>query len=64
VQIGPFEAISIERTGNTPKIEILISEDAPLGVLMDCRLEFKTPNGPRAVFKRNNTFRFVEDEAP
>jgi hypothetical protein len=64
VQIGPFEALSIEREGNLVRIEIAIPEDAAVGVLMDCHIEFKTPNRPRSVFKSNEVFRVVEQEAP
>ncbi len=64
VQIGPYEAVSIERTGNRVQVEIQIPEDATLGVLMDCHIEFKTANRPRAVFKKNDVFRVVEEEDP
>lgn len=64
VQIGPFEALSIERKGNIVRIEIDIPEDAAIGVLMDCHIEFRTPNRPRAVFKSSDVFRVVEQEAP
>ena len=64
VQIGPYEAVSIERTGNLLQVEIQIPEDATLGVLMDCHIEFKTANRPRVVFKKNDVFRVVEDESP
>ncbi|MFO1004258.1 MAG: YHYH protein, partial [Planctomycetaceae bacterium] len=49
VQVGPFEAISIERTGDILHVEIQIPDDATLGVLMDCHIEFKAANRPRAV---------------
>ena len=64
VQIGPFEALSIEREGNLVRIEIEIPQDAAVGVLMDCHIEFKTPNRPRSVFKSNEVFRVVEQESP
>ena len=64
VQIGPYEAVFIERTGNLLQVEIQIPEDATLGVLMDCHIEFKTANRPRVVFKKNDVFRVVEDESP
>ena len=64
VQVGPFEALSIEREGNTVRVEIQIPADATVGVLMDCHIEFKSANRPRAVFKCNDVFRVVEQEAP
>ena len=64
VQIGPFEALSIEREGNSLRVEIQIPADATVGVLMDCHIEFKSANRPRAVFKSNDVFRVVEQEAP
>ena len=64
VQVGPYEAVSIERKGNVLHVEIQIPEDATLGVLMDCHIEFKAANRPRAVFKRNDVFRVVEVEDP
>jgi hypothetical protein len=62
VQIGPFEAITISRNGNTVEVEINVSEDATLGVFLDCHLEFEDPKGPgpRLVFKKNDAFRIVE----
>ena len=64
VQVGPYEAVSIERKGNMLQVEIQIPEDATLGVLMDCHIEFKAADRPRAVFKRNDVFRVVEVEDP
>ncbi len=64
VQVGPYEAVSIERKGNLLQVEIQIPEDATLGVLMDCHIEFKAASRPRAVFKRNDVFRVVEVEDP
>ena len=61
VQIGPYEATSIKREGNTVTAEITIAEDAPVGVLLDCHIEF-TENGRSGpiVFKKNDVFRVVE----
>jgi len=61
VQIGPYEATSIRRNGNLILAEIKISDDAPLGVLFDCHIEFAENgrNGP-IVFKKNDVFRVVE----
>ena len=64
VQIGPYEAVAIERKGNVLHVEIQIPEDATLGVLMDCHIEFKTANRLRPVFKKNDVFRVVEVEEP
>jgi hypothetical protein len=64
VQIGPYEAVTIERIGNVLHVEIQIPDDATLGVLMDCHIEFKATNRPRSVFKKNDVFRVVEDESP
>ena len=61
VQIGPYEATSIKREGNTVTAEITIAEDAPVGVLLDCHIEFSENgrSGP-IVFKKNDVFRVVE----
>ena len=64
VQIGPYEAVAIERKGNVLHVEIQIPEDATLGVLMDCHIEFKSANRLRPVFKKNDVFRVVEVEDP
>ena len=62
VQIGPFEALSIEREGNILRVEVEIPADAAVGVLMDCHIEFKPANRPRTVFKSNEVFRVVDEE--
>jgi hypothetical protein len=59
VQIGPFEATKITRTGNVVTAEIKIPEDATVGVLFDCHLEFGDGAVP-FVIKRNDVFRVVE----
>ncbi|MFM7055548.1 MAG: YHYH protein [Planctomycetota bacterium] len=62
VQIGPFEAESITRSGNHVLVTVAIPADAPAGVLLDCHVEFNTA-GRRLVFKLNDAFRVtVEDE--
>lgn len=63
VQIGPFEATSIQREGNQVTVEINIPEDSSVGVLMDCHIEFKG-NDRRIVFKANDVFRVTMDEDP
>lgn len=62
VQIGPFEATKIDRSGNLVTIEVTIPADTTLGVLLDCHLEFEKGNGRNGalVFKRNDAFRVVE----
>ena len=61
-QIGPFEAKTIAREGNVVTIEIEIPDDAPVGVLFDCHLEFGDPSGRAGpiVFKKNDVFRVIE----
>jgi hypothetical protein len=58
VQIGPFEATKITRSGNVVTAEIAISQDAPVGVLFDCHLEFGSGDGENPlVIKKNDVFR-------
>jgi len=59
VQIGPFEASKITRDGDVVTAEINIPEDATLGVLFDCHLEFGDGAYP-VVFKKNDVLRVVE----
>ena len=59
VQIGPYEAVAVERVGNTVTAEFEIPEDAALGVLLDCHLEFDTGGRMRAL-KRNAVVRITE----
>ncbi len=63
VQIGPFEATSITRDGQQVVVEISIPEDSPVGVLMDCHLEFGGTDR-RRVFKANDVFRVTREETP
>ncbi|MBS0267006.1 MAG: YHYH protein [Planctomycetes bacterium] len=62
VQIGPYEALRIERRGNLVTIEIQIPDDASAGILLDCHLEFESPDGRggNLVFKKNEAFRVVD----
>lgn len=62
VQIGPFDAANITRQGNIVTAEFTIPEDAAVGVLLDCHLEFEDPRGRigSIVFKKNDAFRVVE----
>jgi YHYH protein len=60
VQIGPYEATRIERTGNNLSVEIDIPADAAVGVLLDCHIEFENAGRGTLVFKANDAFRVVE----
>ena len=58
VQIGPYEALEVEREGDTIIAKIDVPKDASLGVLLDCHLEFGATDGRRPlVLKRNNAAR-------
>ena len=60
-QIGPYEARKISREGDVVTLEIEIPEDAPLGVLLDCHLEFQPPRGDQPiVVKKNDAFRVID----
>ena len=62
VQIGPYEAVAIERQGNTVTATFDIPADASVGMLLDCHIEF-TPvvtGRPVVAFKRNDVMRIVE----
>jgi hypothetical protein len=63
VQIGPFEALKIERAGNQLLVDVEIAEDAPIGVLFDCHMEF-AGTGVRRVYKANDVFRVTLEEQP
>ena len=61
VQIGPYEAKKVSRNGNLLHIEIEIPQDATVGVLLDCHVEFSPPRGNRPLtFKKNDAFRVVD----
>jgi len=62
VQFGPFEAVEIDRRGDTVTVVLDIGSDAPLGVLLDCHVEFPAGAGGRGrrVLKRNDALRVVE----
>lgn len=59
VQIGPYEASKIERDGDSVVAEITIPADAPVGILLDCHIEFGSGAFP-LVIKKNDVFRLVE----
>ena len=56
VQIGPFDATKIAREGNVVTAEITIPDDAPVGIVFDCHLEFGSGANP-FVIKKNDVFR-------
>lgn len=60
-RFGPFEALKIERQGNQILADVDIPEDTPVGILLDCHLEFGG-TGIRQVFKSNDVFRVTVEE--
>lgn len=60
VQVGPYEAQSIQRDGNTILAKISIPNDATIGVWLDCHIEFGSDNRP-LVIKRNDAVRVTID---
>lgn len=61
VQIGPFEALKIERNGNQILADVDIPAETAAGVLLDCHIEFGG-TGVRRVFKANDVFRVTLEE--
>ena len=62
VQIGPYEALAIDRQGDTVTATFDIPADASVGMLLDCHIEF-TPvvtGRPVVAFKRNDVMRVME----
>jgi len=59
VQFGPYEAVDIEREGNTVTATIDIPADASLGMLLDCHVEFESGPRTRAI-KKNDVLRILE----
>ena len=59
-QIGPYEAQSVERQGNTVIAQVSIPADATIGVWLDCHIEFGADRRPQ-VIKRNDAVRITED---
>jgi len=59
VQFGPYEAVAIDRQGNTVTATIDVPADASLGMLLDCHVEFDGGRRTRAV-KKNDVLRIVE----
>jgi hypothetical protein len=60
VQIGPYEAESIERQGDTIVAKVAIPKDAAIGVWLDCHIEFGTQLRP-VVIKKNDVLRVTVD---
>jgi len=60
LQLGPYEAQSIERQGNTVIAKVTIPKDATIGVWLDCHMEFGSGNRP-LVIKRNDAVRVTVD---
>ena len=62
VQIGPYEAVVIDRQGDAVTATFDIPADASVGMLLDCHIEF-TPvvkGRPVVAFKRNDVMRVME----
>ena len=59
VQIGPYEAVAIERSGNEVTATLEIPAEASLGVLLDAHVEFDA-GGRTRVLKKNDALRVVE----
>jgi hypothetical protein len=57
VQIGPYEAIAIKRDGNLITVDLMIPEDAPVGVWLDCHVEFAGLLRRTLVYKKNDALR-------
>jgi len=62
VQIGPYEASAIDRNADVVTATFDIPNDASLGMLLDCHIEFMPEHAGRPVlaFKRNDVMRVVE----
>ena len=61
-QIGPYEAVAIDRQGDAVTATFDIPADASVGMLLDCHIEF-TPvvtGRPVVAFKRNDVMRVME----
>ncbi len=59
VQVGPYEATTMSREGNTIKAQFTIPADASIGIWLDCHLEFGDRRNP-LVIKKNDVLRVVE----
>lgn len=55
-QVGPYKGTNIARRKNTVEAEITIPEDAPVGIPLDCHIEFRTPRGDTVVYKKDDAF--------
>lgn len=59
IQVGPYEATKITRSGNLVTAEFAIPGDASVGVLFDCHMEFGEGANPMTI-KKNDALRIVE----
>jgi len=59
VQIGPYEAANISREDNVVTADFVVPDDAPIGVWLDCHLEFGNGSNP-VVIKKNAVLRVSE----
>ncbi len=61
VQIGPFEAKTIAREGNTLNVKIIVPKEASVGVFLDCHIEFASARGTPITYKLNDAFRVLSE---
>ena len=59
VQCGPYEAVAIDRTGDSVRATLDVPADASVGMLLDCHVEFDA-GGRTRVFKKNDVLRISE----
>ena len=59
VQFGPYEAVAIDRKGDTVTATVDVPADASVGMLLDCHVEFDSGDRTR-VFKKNDVLRVSE----
>jgi hypothetical protein len=59
VQFGPYEAVAIDRKGDTVTATLDVPADASVGMLLDCHVEFDA-GGRTRVFKKNDVLRVSE----
>jgi hypothetical protein len=57
IQIGPYEATAIKRDENLVTVELMIPQDAPVGVWFDCHVEFAGLLRRTLVYKKNDALR-------
>ena len=59
VQFGPYEAVAIDRKGDTVTATLDVPADASVGMLLDCHIEFDS-GGRTRVLKKNDVLRVSE----